>query len=219
MTEQGHAPDQTATTPPRVARRRPGAAGTGTFGLILVAAGVLWLLHRLEVVRVDPAIVLPSLLVAVGVAVMISALDGEHGGLIAAGIFLSVLVVVASAGPLGLITSGVGERVFEPGSSTELPGEMLLGIGELRIDLNELTLDERRTVRAELGLGELRLQIPQDVPVEIKAHVGAGEITLFGEKTAGTDARSEFRSADFGDSGPGLTVELDVGIGAIEVNR
>jgi hypothetical protein len=57
---------------------RPIDRGGVWTGVFFIAAGVLFLLDRLEVIELRARYVLPALLIAVGVGVLISARRGER---------------------------------------------------------------------------------------------------------------------------------------------
>lgn len=222
MTDRIEAHEQIPEMPPTVppmSPRRHGSLGTATLGLVLVGGGLFWLLDRLDVVDVAAAVVLPLVLTAVGVALLIGAFDGEHAGLVVLGVFLSIGVLVVSTTPLGFMTHGIGERRFSPNAESELAEPFRLGIGELRIDLTELIVVDSASARAELGLGELRLTIPDGVAVEITSEIGAGEMTVFGEKKSGTGISDVYRSPGFDEADRQLAIDLEVAIGSIEVMR
>lgn len=199
--------------------RRHGSLGTATLGFVLIGGGLFWLLDRLDVVNVAAAVVLPLILTAVGVALLIGAFDGEHAGLVVLGVFISVGVLVVSTTPLGFMTNGIGERTFSPNVESELVDPFRLGIGELRVDLAGLVVVDDATARAELGLGELRVTVPDGVAVEINSEVGAGEVTVFGEKRSGTGVSDRYRSPGFDAADRHMILNLEVAIGSIEVMR
>ncbi|NNC43737.1 MAG: hypothetical protein HKO03_10930 [Acidimicrobiia bacterium] len=188
------------------------------FGIALMLAGLSWILDRLDVVEVKASLVIPLALVAVGVALMIGAYDGIHGGLVAAGVVLTLIVVMGSVTPLDAFRGGVGERLHNPTAIDQVDKAYRLGIGSLQVDLSEVNLTSDVVTIGELGVGELLLIVP-DVPLAITAQVDAGEIIMFDEVLSGTEVANSYISAGFEQADETMTIDLDVFLGSIKVVR
>jgi hypothetical protein len=72
-------------------------------------------------------------------------------------------------------------------------------------------------VSARLGLGQLLVQVPSSVRVEVTAHAGAGSLMLFGREHSGWPANDTRVVAGTG-SGV-LRLDLRVGAGQVRVQR
>jgi hypothetical protein len=69
----------------------------------------------------------------------------------------------------------------------------------------------------DLGLGEARVVVPDDVCVATSADVGIGNVRLFDRDNGGIDVDFEDRP----DAGPGVTrlvLDAEVGIGEVRVH-
>lgn len=214
-----HAIDE-RTAPPD-ATRGPGNRPYGSIvlGLVLVAAGILWLLDALDVFDLRAALVLPILLALVGLALVIGSFDGPHSGLVVFGVFLTVAVVLAAVFPPNAFTGGIGERTYRVTSQENLDPSYNVGMGTLTLDLSALTLTESTSVDVTVGAGELLIRLPADVPVAIEASTGAGEVDLLGEQTDGLSVNREYQSPDYDTAEISLTLDLNVAAGEIEVTR
>ncbi len=201
------------------ARGNQFSLGPVIFGVALMLAGFSWILDRLDVMDVRAGLVIPLALVAVGLALMVGAFDGVHGGLVAVGVVLMLIVVMGSVTPLDAFRGGVGERLHNPTGIGQVDTSYRLGIGSLQIDLSNVTPTSRVATIGELGVGELLLIVPADVPVAITAQVDAGEIVMFDEVLSGTEVNSSFVSPGFDQAGETMTVDLDVFLGSIKVVR
>ena len=86
---------------PRVFPPQPKRSRFGSYlgGAVLVVLGGLWALDLAGTIDVRLAVVLPSLLIIFGLALIIGATEGPHSGLVVAGLFLSIAVVIAAAVP------------------------------------------------------------------------------------------------------------------------
>ena len=194
------------------------AVGLGQIvtGSILAMIGFAWLAEAADWFDVPWRALLAGALVIVGIALMWGARRAPHGGLIAFGVVLAVLLSLSSAVAVLAdipLSGGIGEQRHSP--TTTLEDEYRWGIGSMRIDLRDLTAEEAdREVAASVAIGELVVYVPEGLDVEIDAHAGIGEVTVFGEQSSGFDARVH---RDGGETT--LRLDLDVAIGKVEVRR
>jgi hypothetical protein len=200
--------------------------GRLVLGLVLVGIGVVWLLEALDVVNVSFLAVLPAALIVIGVALVAAARTGRHGGLIALGVIITVILTIASSFDIRL-RGGVGDRNERPTTAADIQREYHLSLGQLTIDLRAVSLSESagpRTIKASVGMGQLTVRIPSGALVEATGHVGAGQVTIFGRENSGLDVKLVGHAPP----PPGfqviggtaqLILDLSVGLGQIEVTR
>lgn len=198
--------------------------GRIVLGLLLVAGGIGWLLQRLDVWSPRWEVVAPAALIVVGIACVVAAWDpDEHGGLITLGVLLSLAVAALAILPRPLsdlpLAAGIGDRVQRPASVTALEPSYDLSIGTLEIDLTDIEATTRIEVEAQVGVGALIVRVPEDVQIGVNADVGIGEVTLFGDQRGGLGADHQFSTPGFGSAERRLDLQLDVGLGSIEVTR
>jgi hypothetical protein len=194
----------------------PGGLPIGrlVLGGLLVLVGVLWLLDATGVTDLRWQVVLPAALTIVGVALMVSARRGAHGGLLAAGIVLSVLVLLTSLTPFTVPVGGVGDRVERPATAAQAEQDQSLAIGSFRLDLRDVEdFADGDTVTASLGIGELVVRLPDGVGAEIEASAGIGEVTVVDRSRGGFGVSLTERAA----GSPTIVLEVSVGIGRVEV--
>lgn len=208
---------ETESGPPPPRRMRD--YGAWVIGVILVVFGTLWLLDVAGVLSLRAAVILPSLLAVVGLALIFGAWDGPHAGLVVFGVFLTVAVIAAAVSPPNAFRGGIGERNYAVGQQAELAPRYDVGLGDLRLDLRDLTLTQSAAVEVTVGAGEILVQLPADTPVTIDASVGAGDIDLLGETTDGVSVTRSYTSEGFDGAGAALTLDLNVAAGSIEVTR
>ncbi|HEY3184042.1 MAG TPA: PspC domain-containing protein [Gaiellaceae bacterium] len=136
-----------------------------------------------------------------------------------AALFVAASVVVAySFAALDLsLGDGIGERSYHVGSAANLRDRYELGIGELDLDLSNLTLPKGETrVDAHVGIGELRIVAPPDVAVRYDTEANYGDVVAFGEEAHGHKNGLE------GENGTGdrvLVVHASVGAGEVDLDR
>ncbi len=136
---------------------------------------------------------------------------------------IGVLALMSSA-VSGFIPSDVtmGETSWTPSSATDLQQEYSVGMGEGNLDLTKIPAADLdgRTITLRVGLGEMRVAVPQDVAVDVDATVQMGEVTLVdtdGTKNvvSGFNQKSTVQAG----AGPALRVVADVGMGEAQIER
>jgi predicted membrane protein len=201
---------------PAPQRGRYGAIVTGA---LLMVVGGLWLLDVTDVIELEAAMVLPVALGVIGLALIIGSFNGPHVGLIVAGVFVTIAVVAVAAIPPDAFNGGIGERNIRITNQANLAEQYNVGLGELTLDLSDLSMTESAEIAATVGAGDLTIMLPPEIPVDIDAAAGAGEIDLFGEIDNGISVSDTYTSDGFDSADVTLTLELDVAAGNIKVER
>jgi phage shock protein PspC (stress-responsive transcriptional regulator) len=205
--------------PPPPRPRRP-SLFLPVLGGLLAGAGFFGLLAVTDVYDVSLAVAFAVALAVVGGAIAVGAsTDKRVGGLVILGLVLLAGFAAAAASPVSL-ASGLGDKVARPLAASELEDQYDLGIGDLTVDLRDLTLPPGRThVEADLGIGQLLVQVPEGVALDVDGHVGVGEVTVLGQEEDGTGADQRLFFPGPTPDAPVLELEADVGIGDLEVVR
>jgi len=195
-----------------------------------VLIGVGWLLEALDVVDIPWRFLLPSALIIVGVALAVGARTGSHGGLVAVGVVLTVLVLLVGA--LDVLadipfSGGVGDKNHRPTAAVQ--DEYRWGMGKMTLDLREADALAGEEIEASVVIGELIVIVPDDVLLVITAHSGVGDVIVFGEESGGFDAGLECigTALEISCGGDGalnpavasLRLDLEVAVGKVEVQR
>jgi phage shock protein PspC (stress-responsive transcriptional regulator) len=205
-------------SPPRVRRPRPRPFLTPlTISLLLIGGGAAALVDGAGWVHFTVAGVLASGLVLVGAVLVLSAWRGRAHGLIPIGLLLLLATIPAVTIDVP-ITGGMGERIYQPTTRAELQRTYELGIGHLKIDLRDAPLTDQVThIDGRLGIGNLEVEVPSNVRVDVQTHNGAGSADLFGKIDGGWPHHAH---AVAGVAQPGvLYLDLRVGAGAVNVER
>jgi phage shock protein PspC (stress-responsive transcriptional regulator) len=108
---------------------------------------------------------------------------------------------------------GVGDRTEAPASVAALHRSYELGVGNLRVDLSRVPVTRETHVAAHVGVGELRIVVPRNVPVSVDAHAKAGDVNVLRRHDDGRNASVKT------DRGGLLTIDAKVGAGRIDVVR
>ena len=210
----------TEPLPPSPPAERAGpAAATVLVGALLVLVGIAWLLDA-SGVEVPWRAILPGALIAVGLACVAGSFRGRQHALMVVGVVLMLVLSLAVAAdwdldvPLG---GGVGDRTERPSTPADLT-EYELGVGNLQVDLRQLQVPAGTTlVEARVGIGELAVEVPGGVSVEVVARSGLGEVQVLGEQEGGFATRVATTAEAGGDRR--LRLDLRVGLGQVRVER
>ena len=155
-------------------------------------------------------------MIAVGAALTVSAFVGGQRWLVLPALILAIpLGFVAAAGID--VDGGIGDRDYQPTSVNELRDGYELGMGELRLDLTQVDLPPGRTpLKLDIGIGSLRVVVPDDVCVASDVRVGAGYARVLDRDSGGLDI--DWRRSPLDRSGvKRLVIDGDVGIGELQV--
>jgi hypothetical protein len=216
---------------PRPPRRRSGGFGSTLLisGLAVAAYGLTTWAHQAnDWAGSDQTVALCAALAVVGLGVLALGFAGRRAGL--TGFVAVVLVIVtwtASVVPDVTFGGGVGERVWRP-SVTDTTPSYRLSIGSAELDLTALPDNPgtARQVEARVGVGELRIRVPDNLTVEVHSSVGAGDITradpgtLDSVDTSGNDNGRDISTVEtFGTGAPDVVVDAHVGLGQILIGK
>jgi phage shock protein PspC (stress-responsive transcriptional regulator) len=162
--------------------------------------------------------VVAILVIAAAVAILAGAFLRPVRWLVLPAVTLALSAGVVSASGIDL-DGGVGERDYRPASVTELRDPYQLGIGQLVVDLRQTDLPPGDVeMGIDLGIGDARVIVPDDVCVATVAHVGMGEVNSFERDSNGIEVDVEH----FPRAAPDVTrlvVDADIGVGALRIGQ
>ncbi len=211
-----------AAGPAEEPRRRRSVIGSVTVAALFVYTGAAMMLDRLDAVDVDLGVFFAVALAITGAGLLASAFAHPARGLIALGVALSapLLLFVGVDVPRG---SGIGEDRVSVADIDELKDEYRHGIGQLTVDLRNL--DPARTdhsVELSLGIGELRVYVPETIATTADIDVRAGNIVTRGSgytsyswtgSEDGFDVSRTVTVPAHSETTGELRLDIDVGIG------
>ncbi|MFJ3333731.1 PspC domain-containing protein [Streptomyces sp. NPDC086766] len=170
---------------------------------------------------------LSGALVVFGLGIAVSAFLGRTG----AGSVLLAIVTAALLAASAVLPRDIGtrwaHRTWQPAATADVRQSYDLGTGEGTLDLTRLHPGRDRTVstRARVGLGRLRVIVPEGVTVRATIEVGLGDVQLPGDRPQDVDVAPNKRRRVIlppaaGASRAGtLDLDLRVGLGQAEVSR
>jgi phage shock protein PspC (stress-responsive transcriptional regulator) len=189
-------------------------------GLLLIAAGVAWLLHVLDLLSLSLRDSLAAGLVIIGLGLVAAAWRGRAWSLVVLGVLFASTIALAEVVNVPF-DAGAGDRLVVVDTRGELADQELFA-GALTLDLRRAPLsDGPHTVDAAVGMGKLRVIVPRDASVEVDARVKAGNID--GDLAPTPDEGGFDLHETFGvgtrERAPDLRLDLWVGIGELVVDR
>ncbi len=219
----GPPPPASVSSPPAKRRRDRSWIGLFTVAALFVYTGAALMLDRLDVIATDVGVFFALALAITGAGLLASAFVAPARSLIWLGVAISapLLLVVGADVPRG---SGIGETRVTVADIEELEDEYRHGVGQLVVDLRDL--DPERTdhsVDLSLGIGELRVYVPDSISTTADIKVGVGSINARGvgyawhESTDGLGTRRTIAVPLGGDTTGELRLDIDVGIGEVEM--
>jgi phage shock protein C len=109
---------------------------------------------------------------------------------------------------------GVGDHVYAPSTAGAVAPSYRLGVGTLRIDLSAIQpAGNELHVKAKVGVGELRVVVPDGVPVQVYARAKLGDVHVLRLEDSGRNA--VVRTG----GGGGYVIDARVGLGRVDVVR
>lgn len=207
--------------------RPPSPLGRLTLALALLVVGVAALLERTDVLSLGASQLLALGLLVVGLGLLVGAWWGRARWLIAVGMVLTPVVLVAALissatpwdGPgLTDLRRGAGDVEHQPTSIADLRDSYELSSGRLVLDLQDLELAENEVVdvRADVAAGEIEVLLPPAVHMEVTGRALVGAVRVPGDERAGVLVESD--RTDIGAGGPDApTVRLDLSVLAGQV--
>jgi len=216
---------------PKKLRRRSGGPLMAllALGLALATYGsLIWAGKELSWTGDHTAIAIAGSLAAVGLLMVVVGFAGWRAGFLG---FLAVVLALSAwtstVIPSDLHVGGrVGDAVWAP---TSVPADTSsknyrLGAGSGVLDLSALPLEglgatsSTPTIPAYVGVGDLKVIVPQGLTVEVRGHVGLGEILLPTDVSSDGQGGSDVsRSVVIGDGPTEVVVDAGLGIGQLTV--
>ncbi|UGY93184.1 PspC domain-containing protein [Streptomyces gobiensis] len=193
----------------------------GALSAAVIGTAAAWPTQPLGIALV---IGLSCALAVFGLGLVISAFAGRTGGgTITAVVLTAVLLAGAAALPRNITTSWA-DTTWSPAAVADVRSSYELGSGRGVLDLSGLEVGDDQTVRTAMnvGAGELRVIVPENVTVQVDLKIGLGGYRLPGEVNGGGAGLADTYSvAPRGGGDPQGTVKLklEVGMGEAVVEQ
>jgi phage shock protein PspC (stress-responsive transcriptional regulator) len=216
-----------APKPPKVRKPKPPRSMLGrlTMAVMLIGVSVMALLELANVVHFQPFEYAAVAMGIVALGLIVGAWIGRAHWLIVIGLLI-VPVLFFSALLPKVSEWSVGDPGHLPTSAADVPESYELGIGQMTVDLTQLTAEELTNVGridAEVGLGKLIVRLPSGIGATVSAEVGVGAVTgvdVFGPAVLDTYQYSGVgvdQVFTIGNAPYDLFLDLEVGMGEISI--
>lgn len=223
-------PAATAYAQPRLDLHAPSHPLTlAVVGLAMVgAAGVVMWDHLVDSLPAHAGLVAPAVsLGIVSLGVIVAGLLGRRSGGLAPIAVLLALVSIGGAVGHG-VDSPVGTQLWRPDSAAAAEAGFTFGVGDATLDLTRPGLTAGRSstdpvdIPVHLGMGRIRIVVPDRTAVQVDASVGAGTVI---DDVNGSRADSPDNGGGAGlkrvvhthGDNPMIIVRTNVGLGSIEI--
>lgn len=221
----GQYPGYTAPPPPPAPRPRS-YLGLATLSMAVAAMGALTALAVGGVADIPAVAVMATGLTIVGIGLVIGAFLGRARWLLALAIPLLVVTAVAASVPRSLddrVFNGVGDRTWRPVDVATTAEPFELGVGRATLDLRSLELPATPAatvaVTSSVGIGDLRVIVPDGVSVQVDARAGVGRVAVQGLAERDGDDVVVTGTMPGSTTGPVVLLTVSVGLGNVEVSR
>ena len=213
-------------TPERTRRRGYGGL---VLAILLAATGVLGVLDAAGLISLSWLSGGALVLLLLGAGMVVGGAFGKTTGLVPIGLVLAIPLITLSA--VGVPLHGtVGDETWTPTSATGSQTAYVLAVGDGTLDLSKIAPGAGKTVElsAQVGIGDLNVQIPSDMNVTIHAHIGAGRVDDDGldlnpadrygtTRDNGVDVTKNFTIPAQGKAAGTIVLNLKTGIGDVEL--
>jgi hypothetical protein len=204
-----------------------------TFSLAVVVTGVLTTMAVSTSANIPVVVILASALGIIGLGLVIGAFAGRARWLTFLAVPLLILTALLALVPSDIshrIGAGTGDKTWAPVNSAQMASKYEWGIGTVRLDLTNtaIPLNSAIGTTVTLAAGDLKVIVPSNAQVVVRAHVGAGQLTIDSQDANGYVAvdQQNGRNLSFngrlpgGKSfGPTLFIDASVSVGNVEVSR
>jgi phage shock protein PspC (stress-responsive transcriptional regulator) len=214
-------PSTPAPTPPirpPAPPREKSILGRLTFGVMAIALGVLALLDNTTTL-VDPATrhYLALAMTILGIGLLVGAFAGRARWLALVGLLGLPILFGSPALEYDFDDWNAATVSQTPTTFADLDGIYEHSIGELVIDLRELPWDgELVELDASLGIGELRILLPETISIIGHAEASIGHVEFDNRQSSGLSPNLPF---DVTGTEGTLELSASLGIGEIDIDR
>jgi lia operon protein LiaF len=114
----------------------------------------------------------------------------------------------------------VGDVHLKPASLDAAGLKADQGAGDITIDLTATVLQAgENSIICNLGMGDVEIIVPPNVPLKASCNAGIGDIHIFGRHSDGFGARLEHQDADYPNADRKISLTVKIGLGDIRVSH
>jgi lia operon protein LiaF len=185
------------------------ASGGAFWGLALLIIGAVWLLNNTGVLYFDfgdfVSRAWPAVIILIGLWMLFG--SGNRR-------------VVTRVDSSETVSHGFGDVDMSPGEIGEEGLHINVSAGEIHLDLGGTRFPERENhVHVKLGLGDVKVTVPRDLPVKVEARTGIGDLHVLDNHRDGFGVKLDFQDADYGTARRKLMLVAKAGLGDVTIKR
>ncbi|MDQ0153761.1 cell wall-active antibiotics response protein LiaF [Robertmurraya andreesenii] len=114
----------------------------------------------------------------------------------------------------------IGDISFKENNWALEPMELYNTIGDYFIDFNKAYIPEKETsVTLKGWIGDVKMIIPEGVPVSIQANIKVGDIRIFDHKSEAINRYLEYETPGYDEATRKLKIMIELKIGSIRIDK
>jgi lia operon protein LiaF len=183
--------------------------GSAFWGLVLLVIGAVWLLNNIGVMYFDfgdfASRAWPAVIILVGVWLVFGGGNRK---------------VVRHVDSTEVVSHSVGDVDLSPGEIGPDGLHINVSAGEIHLDVSGTKFGEiENQIQVKLGLGDVRVMLPRDLPVRVEARTGIGDLHVLDNHRDGFGAKLDFQDADYSTARRKLLLVAKSGLGDVTIKR
>ncbi|MGG0719196.1 cell wall-active antibiotics response protein LiaF [Robertmurraya massiliosenegalensis] len=119
------------------------------------------------------------------------------------------------------VSGWIGDVSYKDSNWALEPMELNNSIGDYFFDFSKAFIPERETQIVINGrVGDVKMIIPENIPVNIQAHSKIGDVRIFNNKGDSLNSRGMYyKSQDYDEATRKLKITIDIKIGSIRIDK
>ncbi|WP_026582392.1 cell wall-active antibiotics response protein LiaF [Bacillus sp. J33] len=114
----------------------------------------------------------------------------------------------------------IGDVDFKQPNWSLEPMDLYTMIGDYFIDFSKAFIPEKETPVIVRGwIGDVKMIIPENIPVMIHSKINIGDIRIFDQKTGDLNRSLHYKSPDYDEASRKLKIAVQVKIGSIRIDK
>ncbi len=208
-----------APPPPPAPPRRNSKVGFATTGVALAVGGAGTALAVTGVPWFTPVHVVGLVLAVLALGMLVGSFLGGGRGLAWLATPLALVGIAASVVPVNYVGGGVVELTATPRSVEQVQPVYERTVGEVELDLTELTGTDPVETTVRTGVGNVIVRVPADAEVTYRCETSAGTMSCFDQVQSGIDVPeiTGVHRGTGGEDGLKITVTAHAVVGNVEV--
>ena len=114
----------------------------------------------------------------------------------------------------------IGEMKMNKQNWSVEPIKLWNVVGDYYFDFSKAYIPDKETpIHIKGMVGDIKMLVPEGLPVKVDAFVKAGQINIFGEESRGKSCRMLYASPNFEESSRKINIVLDLKVGDVRIDR